>query len=80
VPADLKVLTEELAKALTDAPTEVNVVEEGDEECVYLDLEVAESDMGRIIGKSGRTAKALRNILSAAASKEGKRCSLDILE
>ncbi len=80
MPADLKALTEELAKALTESPEAVNVVEEGDEECVYVDLEVAESDMGRIIGKSGRTAKALRTILSAAASKEGKRCSLDILE
>jgi uncharacterized protein len=80
MPADLKALTEELAKALTESPTEVLVVEEGEEDCVYLDLEVAESDMGRIIGKNGRTAKALRNILSAAASKDGKRCSLDILE
>lgn len=80
MPADLKALTEELAKALTESPSEVNVVEEGDEECVYVDLEVAESDMGRIIGRNGRTAKALRNILSAAASKDGKRCSLDILE
>ena len=80
MPADLKTLTEELAKALTESPSEVNVVEEGDEECVYVDLEVAESDMGRIIGRNGRTAKALRNSLSMAASKDGKRCSLDILE
>ena len=80
MPADLKALTEELAKALVEAPTEVNVVEEGDEECVYVDLEVAESDMGRIIGKNGRTARALRNILSAAAVKDGRRCSLDILD
>ncbi len=80
MPADLKALTEVMVKAITEAPEEVNVVEEGDEECVYIDLEVAESDMGRVIGKSGRTARALRNILSAAASKEGKRCSLDILD
>jgi uncharacterized protein len=80
MPADLKALTEELAKALTENPTEVMVVEEGDSDCVYLDLEVAESDMGRIIGKNGRTAKALRNILSAAADRDGRRCSLDILD
>jgi len=80
MPADLKALTEELAKALTESPSEILVIAEDEEDCVYVDLEVAESDMGRIIGRNGRTAKALRNILSAAAGKEGKRCSLDILE
>ncbi|HEX8925720.1 MAG TPA: KH domain-containing protein [Terriglobales bacterium] len=77
----LRVLAEELAKGLADSPAEVSVetVEETDDE-VALELEVAERDMGRIIGKGGRTVRALRNVLTAAAEKHGKRCDLDILE
>ncbi len=78
--ADLKGLTEALAKALTEKPEEVYVEEQADGDTVYVDLEVAEDDMGRVIGKNGRTARALRNILSAAAEKDGRRCSLDILD
>lgn len=77
---DYKGLTEAMAKALADSPDEVYVEEEGDGDTVYVDLEVAENDMGRMIGKSGRTARSLRTILSAAAAKENKRCSLDILD
>jgi predicted RNA-binding protein YlqC (UPF0109 family) len=78
--ANLPELAKELAKALVDAPEEVFVVAAGDREYVKLELEVAEGDLGRVIGRSGRTARALRTILSAAAEKNGQRCSLDIVE
>jgi uncharacterized protein len=77
----LRELTEELAKGLADSPAEVLVetVEETDAE-IALELEVAERDMGRVIGKGGRTVRALRNLLNAAAEKHGRRCDLDIIE
>ncbi|HYE25509.1 MAG TPA: KH domain-containing protein [Clostridia bacterium] len=80
MPADLRALTEELAKALTEAPEQVQVEAREDGRGVQLDLTVAESDMGRIIGKSGRTARALRTIVYAAGARDEKRVSLDILE
>jgi predicted RNA-binding protein YlqC (UPF0109 family) len=80
MPANLPALAKELAKALVDSPEEVSVVATGDSEYVKLELEVAEDDLGRVIGRSGRTARALRIVLSAAADKDGKRCSLDIVE
>jgi hypothetical protein len=78
--ANLAGLANELAKALVESPGEVSVVTSGDSEYVRLELEVAEDDLGRVIGRSGRTARALRTILSAAADKNGQRCSLDIVE
>jgi hypothetical protein len=78
--ANLAGLAKELAKSLVDSPDEVLVVASGDRDYVRLELEVAEDDLGRVIGRSGRTARALRTILSAAADKDGKRCSLDIVE
>ncbi len=78
--ANLVGLAKELAKALVDSPEEVTVVTSGDSEFVRLELEVAEDDLGRVIGRSGRTARALRIILSAAAAQNGQRCSLDIVE
>ena len=78
--ANLAGLAKELAKALVDSPDEVTVAASGDSEYVKLELEVAEDDLGRVIGRSGRTARALRTILSAAADKNGQRCSLDIVE
>ena len=78
--ANLPELTKELAKALVDSPEEVFVETSGDSAYVKLELEVAEDDLGRVIGRSGRTARALRTILSAAAEKNGQRCSLDIVE
>jgi len=80
VGANLVGLAKELAKALVDSPEEVTVVTSGDSEFVRLELEVAEDDLGRVIGRSGRTARALRIILSAAAAQNGQRCSLDIVE
>jgi predicted RNA-binding protein YlqC (UPF0109 family) len=78
--ANLPELAKTLAKALVDSPEEVLVVAAGDSEYVKLELEVAEDDLGRVIGRSGRTARALRTILSAAAEKNGQRCALDIIE
>jgi uncharacterized protein len=78
--ANLPELAKELAKALVDSPEEISVVASGDSAYVKLELEVAEEDLGRVIGRSGRTARALRIVLSAAAEKNGQRCSLDIVE
>ncbi len=67
------------AKALVDNPDAVNVrVDESNESVIQ--LSVAEGDLGKVIGKSGRTAEALRTILTAAAAKHGKSCRLDIVE
>jgi predicted RNA-binding protein YlqC (UPF0109 family) len=79
--ADIRALAEALAKGLTEAPSEVSVeiVEEDSREMV-LELIVAEPDMGRVIGKGGRTVRALRNVLAAAAEKQGKHLELDIVE
>ena len=79
--ADVPALAEALARMLVEHPDEVEVdVVEESERSLELELYVAEEDMGHVIGRSGRTARCLRNILSAAASKLDKRCSLDIVE
>jgi predicted RNA-binding protein YlqC (UPF0109 family) len=79
---DLKVLIEEIAKALVDDPSQVSVqVVDGDEgEGTLLELRVAPSDVGKVIGKQGRTARSMRTLLSAAGMKLHKRYSLDIVE
>lgn len=76
----LKELVEYTAKSLVDKPDEVQVVEVEGEQTTVLELRVAKEDLGKVIGKQGRTARAIRTILSAAASKERKRCVLEILE
>lgn len=75
-----KALIEHVAKALVNAQDQVFVeeVDEGDETVV--ELEVAEDDMGRVIGKSGKVARAMRNVLHAAGEKAGRRYELEILE
>ena len=75
-----KALIEHVAKALVTAQDQVFVeeVDEGGE--VVVELEVAEEEMGRVIGKSGKIARAMRNLLSAAGEKAGKRYELEILE
>jgi uncharacterized protein len=75
-----KALIEHVAKALVSAQDQVFVeaVDEGEE--VVVELEVAEDDMGRVIGKSGKIARAMRNLLHAAGEKAGKRYELEILE
>ena len=78
--ADLRVLVEEVARMLVDHPDDVEVVavQEGRE--TILDLYVAPDDLGRIIGRSGRTAKALRSLVAAGADKLDRRYSLEIVE
>jgi hypothetical protein len=76
----MKALIESMAKALVDRPEEVKVSEiEGEKTTVY-ELRVSQSDLGKVIGKQGMTARAMRTILGAAGTKIGKRCVLEILE
>jgi predicted RNA-binding protein YlqC (UPF0109 family) len=78
--ADAKVLLEHVTKALVDAPDQVAVNKVDEDGETVLELTVAESDLGKVIGKSGRTARALRTLLSAASIKAHKRYALEILE
>ncbi len=76
----MKTLIEGMAKSLVDRPDEVKVSEiEGEKTTVY-ELRVAQGDLGKVIGKEGKTARAMRTILGAAGTKIGKRCVLEILE
>jgi predicted RNA-binding protein YlqC (UPF0109 family) len=75
----MKELVEVIAKALVDYPEQVVVTETVKNRAVVLELKVAESDMGKVIGKQGRIAKAIRNVVKAAATKEGVRVILDIV-
>ncbi len=77
---DVRILIEQVAKAIVDAPDQVTVdaIEEDGEN--ILELKVAETDLGKVIGKSGRTARALRTLLSAAGMKQHKHYTLEILE
>jgi predicted RNA-binding protein YlqC (UPF0109 family) len=77
---DGKALIEQIAKALVDDPTQVAVDEYEDEGEQVLELTVAEGDLGKIIGRSGRTARALRTVLAAAGLKLHKRYALEIVE
>lgn len=76
----MKELIENIAKALVDHPEQVRVTEITGEKTTVIELSVAKDDLGKIIGKEGRTAKAIRTILTAAATKLKKRCVLEILE
>ncbi len=76
----MKALVEMMAKALVDNPENVVVAEVEGEKTTVLELRVAESDLGKVIGKQGKTARAMRTILSASGTKLGKRCVLEILE
>ncbi len=76
----MKALIEEIAKALVDKPEEVSAAEVKGEKTSVFELRVAQSDIGKIIGKQGKTALAIRTIISAAGTKLGKRCVLEILE
>ena len=73
-------LIEYIAKSLVDDPTQVEVEQLRRGAQVMISLRVAKEDMGRIIGKSGRVAGAMRTLLRVAAAQEGKRASLDIVE
>lgn len=76
----LKELVEYIAKSLVDKPEEVQVTEVGGEQTVVYELRVAKEDLGKVIGKQGRTARAMRTILGAASTKLKKRSVLEILE
>ncbi len=76
----MKELVEQMAKALVDRPEEVSVKEVDGEKTTVFELRVAPSDLGKVIGKQGKTARAMRTILSAAGTKVGKRSVLEILE
>jgi predicted RNA-binding protein YlqC (UPF0109 family) len=77
----MKELLEFLARSLVEDPDAVEVTEfEEDEGDVVLELEVAEDDMGRVIGRGGRVANALRSVVKAAATREEKRVLLEILD
>jgi uncharacterized protein len=77
---DVRVLVEQITKALVDAPDQVfvEVVEEDGD--TVIEVEVAENEVGKLIGRHGRTAKALRSLLGAASLKQNKRYVLEIIE
>jgi len=76
----MKELVEFVVKSLVDHPEEVSVYEINDRQGIVLELSVAASDMGRVIGKSGRVINAIRSLLQVAAAKQGQRVSLELLE
>ncbi len=76
----MKELVGMMAKALVDKPEDVVVNEIDGEKTTVYELRVAPSDLGKVIGKQGKTARAMRTILSASGTKIGKRCVLEILE
>ncbi|MCX5718267.1 MAG: KH domain-containing protein [Nitrospirae bacterium] len=76
----MKELVERMAKALVDKPEDVAVSEVAGEQTTVFELRVAQTDLGKVIGKQGKTARAMRTILSASGTKIGKRCVLEILE
>ena len=77
---DPRLLIEHVAKALVDAPDQVSVDQFEDGGETVVELTVAENDVGKVIGRQGRTARAMRHLLNAASVKSGKRLVLDILE
>lgn len=76
----MKDMIEYIAQALVDHPEQVNVTEVEGENTTVLELKVAKEDIGKVIGKQGRTARAMRTILSAASAKIKKRTVLEIVE
>ena len=76
----MKELIEYIAKALVDNPDAVEVNEVEGEQTSVMELKVAKEDLGKVIGKQGRTARAIRTILNAASTKLNKRAVLEILE
>ncbi len=76
----MKDLVERIAKSLVDFPEMVKVTEIQGEKTTVFELRVGSGDLGKIIGKEGRTAKAIRTIITAASMKSGKRAVLEILE
>ena len=77
---DMRALVEHIAKALVDEPEQVSVETVDDREGTVLELRVGANDLGKVIGKQGRTARSLRTIVGAAGMKQHKRFTLEILE
>jgi len=75
----MKELVEYIAKSIANLPDEVVVTQEEDEQGIMLKLQVADEDKGRVIGKQGQIAKAMRTLLRVKAAKQGTRASLEIL-
>ena len=76
----MKELVEVIAKSLVDYPDEVVVTEKETDRAIVLELRVAQSERGKVIGKQGRIAKAIRSVVKAAASKEEKKVTVDIVQ
>ena len=76
----MKDLVEVIAKSLVDCPDEVTVTQVEKEKVIILELRVGQSDMGKVIGKQGRIAKAIRAVVKAAASKEEKKVIVEIMQ
>lgn len=76
----MKELVEVIAKALVDDPDSVAVSERQDGRTKVIEVRVADSDMGKVIGKQGRIAKAIRSVVKAAAAKEDKKVVVDIIQ
>ncbi len=77
---DARNLVEQIAKALVDEPDQVSVEAVDEDDATVLELKVAAGDLGKVIGKQGRTARSIRTILGAAGVKAHKRFALEILE
>lgn len=77
---DMRALVEQIARALVDEPEQVSVQAVDGEQVTVLELRVSPNDLGKVIGKQGRTARSIRTILSAAGMKLRKRFTLEILE
>jgi len=76
----MKEFVEKIAKELVDNPDQVNVTEVDGERTTVIELRVAKEDLGKVIGKEGRIAKAMRVLISASTAREEKRCVLEIVE
>ena len=76
----MKTLIEKIAKALVDQPELVQVTETETDRLLVLELQVAKEDIGKVIGKQGRTARAIRTLLQASSAKKGKRATLEIID
>ena len=76
----MKEMVEVITKALVDNPDEVVVTEKQEEKATVVEVHVAESDMGKVIGKQGRIAKAIRSVVKAAAAKEDRKVIVDIAD
>lgn len=76
----MKALVAHIAEALVDSPEHVQVTENESGDMISIELKVAQEDLGKVIGKQGRTARAMRSLLSASAARDNKKARLDILE